>query len=51
MANTNSGELTLNLNGNKLFFNGKGEWVYQSSDLDHATFEIEKLVNEKEVFL
>jgi hypothetical protein len=39
--------ISLQLNGNKLIMNDSGSWIFESSDLDNATFEIEKLVNEK----
>jgi hypothetical protein len=42
-------QLKLNLNGNSLKFKiGKG-WILDSSDLDMATLEIEKLLEEKDV--
>lgn len=41
-------EISMTLAGNKLVLKGNGSWTLQSSDLDAATFEIEKLVEEKE---
>ena len=39
--------ISLQLNGNRLVMNDTGNWVFESTDLDNATYEIEKLVSEK----
>ena len=39
--------ISLQLNGNRLVMNDTGNWVFKSTDLDNATYEIEKLVSEK----
>jgi hypothetical protein len=38
----------MKLGGNKMVLRPNGTWALESSDLDAATFEIEKLVEEKE---
>jgi hypothetical protein len=40
--------ITLKLGENTLVLKENGKWAFESSDLDAATFEIEKLVEEKE---
>lgn len=40
--------ISMNLGGNKMVLRDNGTWALQSSDLDTASFEIEKLVEEKE---
>lgn len=42
------GEISLKLGGNTMVMRENGTWALQSSDLDAATFEIERLVEEKE---
>lgn len=42
--------LSINLNGNRLKLGKNGRWLLESSELDLATLEIEKLVTEKEEF-
>jgi hypothetical protein len=41
-------EISMKLGGNKMVLRPNGTWALRSSDLDAATFEIEKLVEEKE---
>jgi hypothetical protein len=41
-------EISMKLGGNKMVLRPSGTWALRSSDLDAATFEIEKLVEEKE---
>lgn len=49
--NTSTHEfLSINLNGNHLKLGKNGRWQLESSELDLATLEIEKLVTEKEEF-
>jgi hypothetical protein len=43
-----SDPLTINLNGNKLKLANNGKWQLESSELEIATLEIEKLISEKE---
>ena len=40
--------VTLVLNGTTLTLNSKGRWEMQSNDLELATMEIDRLLNEKE---
>ena len=40
--------ISMQLGGNHLVLKDTGEWTIKSSDLDMATFEIEKLVDDKE---
>lgn len=47
-AATSTGPITLTLGGNHLKMKENGKWTIESSDLDLATFEIEKLVEDKE---
>ena len=48
-STTNSkAPLSITLNGNKLVLSTKGRWELESSDLDVATLEIEKLLHDKE---
>lgn len=42
------GPISMKLGGNKMILRENGTWTLESSDLDAATFEIEKLVEEKE---
>lgn len=46
----NNGLLSMKLGDNNLVFKD-GDWVLDSSDLDLATFEIEKLIDEKEILV
>lgn len=41
-------QISMILNGTKLTLNNKGKWDIESSDLDLATLEIERLLDEKE---
>ena len=40
--------ISMQLGGNKLIMKANGTWGLESSDLGSATFEIERLVEEKE---
>ena len=42
------GPITMKLGDNKLILKDNGVWAFESSELDQATFEIEKLVGEKD---
>ena len=42
------GPIVMKLGGNKMILKTNGVWSFESSDLDEATLEIEKLVDEKE---
>jgi hypothetical protein len=52
MSNTNPSNnpesLVITLNGNRLKLGNNGRWQLESSELELATLEIEKLVSEKE---
>ena len=44
--------VSMTLNGNRLMLKeSTGQWTLESSDLDTATFEIEKLVDEKQTLV
>ncbi len=46
--NNASRPISMVLNGTKLKLNNKGRWETESTDLDLATIEIERLLNEKD---
>ena len=44
--------ITMTLNGNRFVLKeATGQWILESSDLDTATLEIEKLVDEKQTLV
>jgi len=47
-SNDGNDNISLNLGENTLVLKDTGDWAFQSTDLDAATFEIEKLVEDKE---
>jgi hypothetical protein len=49
--NTAEPIISLNLDNNRLIFKENGTWSLQSSDLDCALLEIDKLIDEKEVLV
>lgn len=47
-AHNSNKPLSITLNGNKLALSSKGRWELESSDLDVAVLEIERLLHDKE---